>query len=161
MGKEIERRFLVKGDGWRGLGEGVDFKQGFLSTVKERVVRVRIAGQKATLTLKGVSEGYSRLEFEYPIPREEAQSILDNLCERPWIEKTRHRIPIGDVVWEVDEFRGANQGLIMAEVELQDENQAVDLPDWIGREVSTDARFFNANLVHTPFSLWGGPDMFD
>ncbi|MEO5346393.1 MAG: CYTH domain-containing protein [Magnetococcus sp. YQC-9] len=160
MGKEIERRFLVKNDGWRGLGEGVEFQQGFLSTVKERVVRVRIAGEMATLTLKGISEGFSRLEFEYPIPKAEAQSILDNLCERPWIEKTRYRIPIGDLVWEVDEFRGANSGLIMAEVELTNENQLVELPDWIGREVSTDARFFNANLVHTPFSLWGGPEMF-
>ncbi|MBF0341762.1 MAG: CYTH domain-containing protein [Magnetococcales bacterium] len=155
MGTEIERRFLVKGDGWRGLGQGVDFQQGFLSTVKERVVRVRIAGEKATLTIKGVSEGYSRLEFEYAIPKADAQVLLNTLCERPWIEKTRHRIPVGELVWEVDEFRGANQGLIMAEVELLDENQFVELPAWVGREVSTDPRFFNANLVHSPFSLWG------
>ncbi|MBF0613737.1 MAG: CYTH domain-containing protein [Magnetococcales bacterium] len=161
MGTEIERRFLVKNDGWRGLAEGVDFQQGFLSTVKERVVRVRIAGDKATLTIKGVSEGFSRLEFEYAIPKEEALIILNQVCERPWIEKTRHRIPVGQLVWEVDEFRGANQGLIMAEVELTDERQQIELPSWIGREVSTDPRFFNANLVHAPFSVWGQGESFE
>ncbi|MBF0215012.1 MAG: adenylate cyclase, partial [Magnetococcales bacterium] len=93
MGKEIERRFLVKGDGWRGLGTGIDFQQGFLSTVKERVVRVRIAGDQCTLTIKGVSEGISRLEFEYPIPKEDAHTLLHTRCERPWIEKSRHRLP--------------------------------------------------------------------
>ncbi|MBF0428383.1 MAG: CYTH domain-containing protein [Magnetococcales bacterium] len=155
MGKEIERRFLVQGDEWRSLGSGMDYQQGFLSTVKERVVRVRIAGDKATLTIKGVMEGLSRLEFEYVIPKADAQIMLNTLCERPWIEKTRYRIPIGDLVWEVDEFRGANQGLLVAEVELTDENQVVDLPTWVGQEVSSDSRYFNANLVHTPFSLWG------
>ncbi|MBF0271770.1 MAG: CYTH domain-containing protein [Magnetococcales bacterium] len=161
MGKEIERRFLVKGDGWRGLGQGVEYQQGFLSTVKERVVRVRIAGEKATLTIKGISEGYSRLEFEYEIPKADARILLNSLCERPWIEKIRYRIPIGDVVWEVDEFHGDNQGLIMAEVELADENQQVALPSWIGREVSTDSRYFNASLVHTPYSLWGHTEPMD
>lgn len=158
MGKEIERRFLVNGDGWRSLGVGVDYKQGFLSTVKERVVRVRIAGTKATLTIKGVTEGITRLEFEYEIPLTDAQRMLDLLCERPWIEKTRHRIVLGDLVWEVDEFHGENQGLIMAEVELSDEHQAIELPSWVGKEVSHDSRYYNANLVQTPFSLWGRAD---
>ncbi len=155
MGNEIERKFLVKGDEWRSLGQGVDYQQGFLSTEKERVVRVRIAGSLATLTIKGVSAGISRIEFEYEIPKEDARILLDKLCVRPWIDKTRYRIVIDEVVWEVDEFWGANQGLILAEVELSDVNQVVALPSWIGLEVSDDSRYFNSNLVLTPFSEWG------
>ncbi|MBF0126108.1 MAG: CYTH domain-containing protein [Magnetococcales bacterium] len=155
MGREIERKFLVRGDAWRSLGQGKDYQQGFLSTVKERVVRVRLVGDQATLTIKGVSAGISRLEFEYPIPGDEARVMLETLCERPLIEKVRYRIPLGDLVWEVDEFRGENQGLILAEVELTDENQSVALPSWVGEEVSSDPRYFNANLVRTPFSRWG------
>src|SRR5262245_40311836 len=132
MPKEIERKFLVKGDGWRRQAAGKRYRQGYLSTVKERQVRVRTAGDKAVITVKGISRGSTRSEYEYEIPTADANEILDHLCEKPLIEKTRYRIPIGDVVWEVDEFSGENAGLIVAEVELQSEDQAVSLPDWIG-----------------------------
>ncbi len=154
MGKEIERRFLVQGETWRGLADGVEFRQGFLSTVKERVVRVRIAGGKGTLTIKGLTRGVSKLEFEYEIPLDEARSLLEALCQRPLIEKTRYRIPHRGLIWEVDEFIGDNRGLILAEVELQSEDQTIDPPPWIGEEISSDPRYFNSNLVQKPFSQW-------
>ncbi len=154
MGKEIERKFLVKGDAWRALGQGSPFRQGFLSTVKERVVRVRLAGAKDTLTVKGLTRGVSKLEFEYEIPPEDAGQLLDELCEHPLIDKTRYRIDHEGLVWEVDEFHGDNQGLVVAEVELADEDQEISLPPWIGEEVSGDPRYFNSNLVAHPYSRW-------
>src|SRR6266481_9566789 len=125
MGTEIERKFLVKGDSWRGQDSGKRYRQGYLSTVKERTVRVRTAGDKGVITVKGISVGATRSEFEYEIPVADANEMLDRLCERPLIEKTRYRIPGEGVVWEVDEFAGENRGLIVAEVELQSEDQAV------------------------------------
>lgn len=154
MGKEIERRFLLADESWRGQGSGVEFRQGFLSTVKERVVRVRLAGGKGTLTIKGLTQGFSKLEFEYEIPPEEARDLLDSLCEKPLIEKTRYRIKHGGLVWEVDEFAGENNGLVLAEVELSHENQPIDKPAWLGPEISGDPRYFNSNLVKNPFSQW-------
>ena len=154
MGTEIERKFLLKNDGWRGLGAGKRYRQGYLSTVKERTVRVRTAGDKGFITVKGITVGDKRPEYEYEIPLSDANEMLDQLCERPLIEKTRYRIPQGPVVWEVDEFEGDNRGLITAEVELKDENQSVTPPDWIGQEVTGDPRYFNANLVAKPFTTW-------
>ena len=154
MPKEIERKFLVKGDGWRGQDAGKRYRQGYLSTVKERTVRVRTAGDRGVITVKGISVGATRSEFEYEIPVADANEMLDRLCERPLIEKTRYRIPGEGVVWEVDEFDGENRGLIVAEVELQSEDQAVSLPEWVGREVTEDPRYFNANLVAHPYSRW-------
>lgn len=154
MGKEIERKFLVGSDAWRGLGEGTFYRQGYLSVEPERTVRVRVAGDKGYLTIKGLSQGAARAEFEYAIPREEAVEMLDTLCLRPQIEKTRYRIPHAGLVWEVDEFFGDNEGLLLAEVELAEEGQAVDLPDWIGEEVTGDPRYYNASLVERPFSTW-------
>jgi adenylate cyclase len=154
MGKEIERKFLVKGDAWRGLAPGKKYRQGYLSTVKERTVRVRTAGDHGYITVKGVSTGASRAEYEYEIPVADANEMLDNLCQRPLIEKTRYRIPQDDVAWEVDEFEGENRGLIVAEVELKDEKQQVALPLWLGKEVTDDPRYFNANLVANPFIKW-------
>ena len=154
MGKEIERKFLVKGDAWRALGQGSPFRQGFLSTVKERVVRVRLAGAQGTLTIKGLTRGVSKLEFEYEIPAEDVGQLLDELCEHPLIDKTRYRIEHEGLVWEVDEFHGDNEGLVVAEVELADENQEISLPSWIGEEVSGDPRYFNSNLVAHPYSRW-------
>src|SRR3974390_2054500 len=104
MGKEIERKFLVKGDSWRGQAEGKRYRQGYLSTVKERTVRVRTAGNKGYLTVKGITVGAARSEYEYEIPLGDANEMLDRLCERPLVEKTRYRIPQGDVAWEIDEF---------------------------------------------------------
>jgi adenylate cyclase len=154
VGVEIERKFLVSGEAWRSEGEGVLFRQGYLSTVAERSVRVRLKGDRAFLTVKGRSEGLSRREFEYEIPTGDAATLLDELCEQPIIEKTRTCIRRGDLVWEVDEFHGVNDGLILAEVELASEHQHVDLPEWIGREVSHDPRYFNANLIANPYSSW-------
>ena len=154
MPKEIERKFLVKNDGWRGKSVGKRYRQGYLSTVKERTVRVRTVDDKGFLTVKGLSVGAARSEYEYEIPVADANEMLDRLCERPLIEKMRYRIPSAGVVWEVDEFAGENRGLIVAEVELESEDQQVAFPDWIGHEVTDDPRYFNANLVAHPFSRW-------
>ena len=154
MAKEIERKFLVNGDDWRKLADGVAYRQGYLSTVKERTVRVRTIGDKGYLTIKGVTVGATRSEFEYPIPADDANEMLDELCEKPIIEKNRYKIPQGDVTWEVDEFFGVNDGLIVAEVELQSEEQAFDKPGWLGEEVTGDPRYFNANLIANPFTTW-------
>ena len=154
MATEIERKFLVKNGDWRGLGTGTVYRQGFLSTVKERVVRVRIAGDQGTLTIKGANKGIARIEYEYEIPISDAQELLDGLCEKPIIEKTRYHIQYGDHVWEVDEFEGENKGLIIAEVELADENQAFLKPEWIGDDVSADDRYFNSNLIKHPYNQW-------
>jgi CYTH domain-containing protein len=154
MGKEIERKFLVKDNTWRGQDSGKRYRQGYLSTVKERTVRVRTAGDKAYLTIKGITVGASRNEYEYEIPVADANEMLDQLCERPLIEKTRYRIQHDGLVWEVDEFEAENRGLITAEVELKDEHQSVTLPAWVGEEVTGDPRYFNANLVAKPFTTW-------
>ena len=154
MAKEIERKFLVAGEAWRTLAEGTRYRQGYLSTVKERTVRVRTIGDMGFLTIKGISVGATRSEYEYEIPAGDAEEMLDDLCETPIIEKNRYKIPLGDVIWEVDEFFGVNDGLIVAEVELQSEDQAFDKPEWIGEEVTGDPKYFNANLIARPFSTW-------
>jgi CYTH domain-containing protein len=154
MGKEIERKFLVKGDRWKSFAKPVSYRQGYLSTTKERVVRVRTVGGKGALTIKGITTGISRSEYEYEIPTAEADEILTNLCEKPLIEKNRYTIPAGEVKWEVDEFFGDNQGLVLAEVELSRPDQPIALPEWIGEEVSGDPRFFNSNLIEHPYTKW-------
>lgn len=154
MGIEIERKFLLAGDAWRSLGQAVLLRQGYLSSTRERVVRVRIEGEQAMLTIKGANVGATRGEWEYPIPLADAAELLDGLCEQPLIEKYRHRIEHAGMVWEVDEFLGANAGLVVAEIELASEDQPFEKPDWIGAEVSGDARYYNANLIRHPFSQW-------
>lgn len=153
MGKEIERKFLVKGDAWRKLAPGVRYRQGYLSTVKERTVRVRTVDDRGYLTVKGITIGATRKEFEYDIPAADAAVLLD-MCEQPLVEKVRYRIPLGGLVWEVDEFEGANQGLVVAEVELASEDQRIERPEWIGDEVTGDPRYFNSNLIAHPFTRW-------
>lgn len=154
MGIEIERKFLVKGDDWKKQGKGQLYQQGYLSSHPDRTVRVRIVGDSGYLTIKGKTVGAIRPEYEYPIPYPDAQSMLDNLCEKPVIQKIRYRIPYEGLVWEVDEFQGENLGLVVAEVELKDEQQTVVCPDWVGREVTNDASYYNANLIKNPFSRW-------
>ncbi len=154
MAKEIERKFLVKNDTWRSLAEGVLYRQGYLSSVKERTVRIRTIGHRAFLAVKGLTVGTTRAEYEYEIPFVDAAAMLDSLVEKPIIEKKRTTIPLGGVIWEVDEFFGANEGLIVAEIELSSENQMFEKPSWIGEEVSFDARYFNANLIAHPYSRW-------
>lgn len=153
MATEIERKFLVKGDGWRSLGVGEIYRQGYIANNNGRTVRVRVVGEQGYLTIKGSTTGMKRAEFEYKIPVEDAQELLETLCDRPLIEKTRYKILMGDLIWEVDEFWGENQGLILAEVELETEYQNIDIPDWIGEEVTSDPRYYNSNLVKNPFKL--------
>ena len=154
MGVEIERKFLVRGDAWQALGEPVFFRQGYLSSHKERVVRVRIEGDRAVMTIKGRNVGATRGEWEYPIPMADAVELLDGLCEQPLIEKYRRRIDFAGHVWEVDEFLGANAGLVVAEIELGSEDQAFDKPEWVAQEVTDDLRYLNSSLIKYPFSAW-------
>jgi len=154
MGVEIERKFLVDGEAWRTLGAATLLRQGYLSADPARTVRVRIDGERAFLTIKGKSVGASRGEWEYPIPVADAAQLLDGLCQQPLVEKVRRRIAVGPHTWEVDEFLGANAGLAVAEIELASEDEAFDKPDWIGREVTGDTRYFNSNLIRHPYSQW-------
>lgn len=154
MATEIERKFLVTSDAWRAGAVGVAYRQGYLSAAKGRTVRVRAAGDKAYLTIKGARDGISRAEFEYEIPLADATYMLNALCIQPLIEKTRWTLDYAGLTWEVDEFAGANAPLVLAEVELESEAQAVPLPDWAGEEVSTDYRYTNAYLAQNPYALW-------
>ncbi len=154
MGTEIEKKFLLAGDGWQQLARGIAYRQGYLCSQKERTVRVRTIEDKGFLTVKGVSVGATRLEYEYEIPVEDANDLLDELCEKPIIEKKRYKIEYRGFVWEVDEFFGENRGLVVAEIELEREDQQFDKPDWIGNEVTDDQRYFNSNLFKTPYTSW-------
>jgi CYTH domain-containing protein len=152
MGTEIERKFMVKEGTWRNV-KGTSYRQGYLSTVKERTVRVRTIEDKGYLTIKGIAIGASRMEFEYEIPRQDAATLLD-ICEKPLIEKNRYKAEHGGFVWEIDEFFGENQGLIVAEIELESEDQYFSKPDWVGEEVTGDPRYFNSNLIKNPYMKW-------
>ena len=153
MAAEIERKFLVADDSWCDGSAGVRIAQGYLSQDHARTVRVRLAGEKAWLTIKGQTHGITRAEFEYAIPPAEALDML-GLCLPSVIDKTRHLVHHGEHVWEIDVFHGANDGLVIAEVELSDESDCPEMPSWIGPEVSSDARYFNSNLAQHPFSSW-------
>lgn len=152
MAIEIERKFLVTGTDWR-QGGGTVFSQGYLNRDKARTVRVRIAGAKAFLTIKGASQGATRAEFEYEIPLADAEQLLA-LCEGPIIQKVRRVLVHAGSTWEVDEFEGPNAGLVVAEIELTSEDQVFERPPWLGQEVTDDVRYFNSNLATTPFSAW-------
>ncbi len=152
MGKEIERKFLVKEGAWRNV-KGTRYLQGYLNSAKERNVRVRTMEDKAYLTIKGIAIGASRMEFEYEIPLQDADELLE-ICEKPLIEKTRYKIQEGGFVWEVDVFFRENQGLIVAEVELESEDQEFPKPDWVREEVTGDPRYFNSNLIKNPYTNW-------
>ena len=153
MAVEIERKFLVTDDSWNDGSPGVRIAQGYLSADPDRCVRVRLAGDDAWLTIKGRNEGIRRAEFEYPIPVDDARALL-GMCLPSVIDKTRHRIPFGGHVWELDVFHGANEGLVLAEVELADESVIPQLPPWAGAEVSSDARYYNASLAARPVGSW-------
>lgn len=152
--REIERKFLVNTVLWRAMAAGMPYRQGYLSSVNERVVRVRIAGDRGFLTIKGLTTGVNWLEFEYPIPLADATVMLDQLCERPLIEKTRHREVFAGWTWEIDVFQGDNDGLVVAEVEIANPEDKVELPRWAGAEVSNDPRYFNNNLAAHPYRYW-------
>jgi CYTH domain-containing protein len=151
---EIERKFLVKDDSWRKLGEGIYYRQGYLSTDIDRTVRIRTIGEKGFLTIKGRSTNATRTEFEYEIPIKDAEVMLDTLCKGPLIEKTRFKINVNDLIWEIDEFWGENAGLIIAEIELEDNDKDIILPEWVGKEVTEDQMYYNANLVKNPYKMW-------
>jgi adenylate cyclase len=152
---EIERKFLLADERWRALAdEGTPYRQGYLVGSKHASVRVRIEGDKAYINIKSRTLGVKRQEFEYPIPREDAERMLDTLCEKPLIEKIRYRVPYEGKTWEIDVFDGDNTGLVVAEIELQDENETFPRPPWIGEEVSDDPRYYNVNLVSNPYRSW-------
>lgn len=151
MAAEIERKFLVTDDSWHLCSPlGVRIAQGYLSQDPDRTVRIRLAGENAWITVKGRTMGITRAEFEYPIPAADARDLLE-MCLPSVIDKTRHRIEHHGHVWEVDVFHGANEGLVIAEVELEHEDANPELPPWLGEEVSDDARYFNMNLAQRPF----------
>lgn len=154
MKTEIERKFLVRGDGWRAGATAKPIRQGYLHATKDISVRVRRTGEHAYLTVKGAQVGATRAEYEYEIPAKDADDMLDALCQPPLIEKVRYTVERGGVTWEIDVFEGENAGLIVAEVELESEDQSVALPDWIGAEVTDDPRYLNANLAKNPYSRW-------
>ncbi len=154
MGIEIERKFLLVGEAWKKLAQGVRYRQGYLSTSKESTVRVRTIENTGYLTVKGKSTGATRSEFEYEIPVEDANAMLDQLCAKPLIEKNRYKIDYQGFTWEVDEFFGENQGLVVAEIELESEDQPYTKPEWVGAEVTQDQRYFNSNLARNPYCRW-------
>jgi adenylate cyclase len=155
MGMEIEKKFLLANDNWRKeVQKSIQFRQGYLVGSKKSSVRVRIEGEQSNINIKGATLGVSRQEFEYPIPMADARELLSTLCDEPLIEKTRHYINDGRHIWEIDEFSGDNEGLIVAEVELEDEQDAHLDKDWLGQEVSHDERYYNSMLNKNPYKNW-------
>lgn len=152
---EIERKFLVISDAWKAEALPPSaFRQGYLRADERATVRVRLAGEEAWLTIKGMRTGISRAEFEYPIPTDEALLMLEGCCGE-CIEKDRYRVPHAGHVWEVDVFHGANAGLVVAEVELEAADEKVVVPEWVGEEVSEDVRYTNSYLSLNPVAGWG------
>ena len=158
---EIERKYLVTSDAWRKDADaGVRYRQGYLTRVigetdVKASVRVRIAGERAWLNIKSAELGVRRLEYEYAIPLAEAEEMLDRLTLGRLVEKTRYHVPVADHVWEVDVFEGDNAGLVVAEIELQAEDETFVLPDWAGADVSDDPRYYNVYLAEHPWPSWG------
>jgi adenylate cyclase len=154
MGVEIERKYLVSNDGYKsGYTRKSEYRQGYLSTDKERVVRIRSINGQGFITIKGKNKGCIRSEFEYEIPSDDTDKLLD-MCLPPLIEKTRYLYPFDGHIWEIDEFHGANEGLIVAEIELKSEDESYRLPPFIGKEVTDDTRYYNSNLIAHPYREW-------
>ena len=155
MGMEIERKFLVKQNLWNKVKkEGTIYRQGYLLRDKNKTIRIRvIEGDKGYVTIKGKTQNVSRLEYEYPLPEKDATEILKNFCDAI-VSKRRYKIKVNDKLWEVDEFMDDNEGLIIAELELQDEKEAFTIPGWIDREVSEDSRYYNSELSVNPYKNW-------
>lgn len=165
MAKEIEHKYLVTSEAFKLLAQGTYYRQGYVPTLNGMTVRVRIAGEQGYLTMKDHAVNLTRHEFEYPIPKEDARQMLELMCDKPQIEKTRYVIaapagwrPDGTRVeglhWEVDVFGGDNEGLIVAEIEVPTEDTQYDLPEWIGKEVTGDHRYYNSALAKHPFKKW-------
>ncbi len=154
MDIEIERKFLVINERWKEDTTSKEYQQGYMCSGNGPTVRVRIAGEKSYITIKAKHEGISRLEFEYTIPTEEARVLLSEVCHQPIIEKRRYIKRFEGFIWEIDEFLGDNAGLILAEIELQSDDQRFPKPDWLGEEVSHLGRYYNASLCRYPFKEW-------
>lgn len=155
MAQEIERKFLVTGDGWRDeVRASVRYRQGYLSSGGRCSVRVRVAGDRAYLNIKSATLDIVRTEYEYPIPVTEAEEMLAQLCSGLLIEKTRHFVDYGGFTWEIDVFEGANRGLVVAEIELERADSVFPRPPWAGAEVSDDPRYYNVCLARTPYTQW-------
>ncbi|HVD97817.1 MAG TPA: CYTH domain-containing protein [Cytophagaceae bacterium] len=152
---ETERKFLVKKDLWQKTDKPIPdfYRQGYLYSDASKTIRIRIANKEAWITIKGKTTGASRPEYEYNIPADEAQEMLTNMTEN-CIEKYRYKIMVQGKLWEVDDFKGDNEGLLLAEIELENENESFALPEWIGEEVTEDPRYFNASLSKLPYSKW-------
>jgi len=154
MALEIERKFLLKNDDWKKLIQSAhQIKQGYLNSNPNRTVRIRLIGQKGIITIKGITKGTTRLEFEYEIPKNEAEELI-LLCENPIIQKTRNIVLINKHTWEIDVFDGVNKGLAVAEIELTSEDEKFEIPEWVGKEVSYDNKYFNASLIKNPYCEW-------
>jgi adenylate cyclase len=155
MATEIERKFLVTSEDWQS--QATDHKvmmQGYFGTGEKASVRVRISGDSANINIKSATLEMVRREYEIPIPLADAREMIEHLCQKPIIRKTRYYIPFGQHVWEVDVFEGDNEGLVVAEIELTDPDEQFDRPDWIGEEVSLDHRYYNVCLVKNPYKNW-------
>ncbi|VAW93548.1 hypothetical protein MNBD_GAMMA22-777 [hydrothermal vent metagenome] len=155
MALEIERKYLLKNDSWRSLCcEGKKYIQGYLIGSDLASVRIRLEGDNAFLNIKSMSLGIVRSEYEYVLPNDDAVEMLENLCVKPLISKTRYIVIYQNKKWEIDVFEGDNSGLIVAEIELQSESEKFGIPDFIDKEVSDDPRYYNVNLVEHPYSQW-------
>jgi adenylate cyclase len=154
MAQEIERKFLVADATWQQNTQGLLYRQGYIPTQDKTTVRVRIAGDRGFLTVKGPSRGITRSEYEYEIPLADAEAMLQEICHPPLIEKRRYKLQVNEHIWEVDEFLGDNAGLVLAEIELSSETEFFEKPPWLGPEVSHDRRYRNAYLAQYPYSTW-------
>ena len=155
MAIEIERKFLVKSDLWKTSADpGTQYSQGYLVGSKNASVRIRIEGSKAYINIKSATIDITRQEYQYEIPLAEATEMLETLCEKPLISKIRYHINHDSHLWEIDVFSGDNEGLIVAEIELDNVNEVFSKPEWLGQEVSDDVRYYNVNLVKHPYKDW-------
>ena len=154
MAIEIEKKFLLNYFPTDLLTRGITICQGYMMNKKDLVVRVRLSGDHGFLTIKGATHNGSRKEFEYPVPKKDAEEMIDLFCKKPLIEKTRYHIEFKGFEWVIDKFYGENLGLVVAEIELSSIDQPFETPDWIGKEVTHDPKFFNSNLIETPYSTW-------
>lgn len=155
MALEIERKFLVRNEGWRGhTTRTLHIRQGYLNQARECSIRVRTAGGRGWINIKSITIGVQRHEYEYEIPCKDAEELLDTLCQQPLIDKVRHFAPYQDHLWEIDVFRGDNEGLVVAEIELNNPTEAFARPPWLGREVTEDARYYNTCLAQRPYRMW-------
>lgn len=152
---EIERKFLLANENWRDeVVRSSRIRQGYLGKIDKASVRIRVQGAKANINVKSATLGLSRMEYEYEIPLDEAEEMLEQLCEKPQVDKTRFIVERGPHIWEIDEFYADNEGLLVAEIELGSEDEAFEKPEWVGEEVTEDSRYYNVNLRKHPFKQW-------